>query len=77
MSGRDLFDRPLLVTAPASLAPAENVRRTTVNKNTICLWYNHDAEEAARFYAKTFPDSASTGFIKHPPTFRAARPATS
>ena len=26
-------------------------------KNTICLWYNHDAEEAARFYAKTFPDS--------------------
>jgi len=26
-------------------------------KNTICLWYNHDAEEAAQFYAKTFPDS--------------------
>ena len=26
-------------------------------KNTICLWYEHDAEEAARFYAKTFPDS--------------------
>ena len=27
------------------------------NKATICVWYNHDAEEAARFYAKTFPDS--------------------
>lgn len=27
-------------------------------KNTICLWYNKDAEEAARFYAETFPDSA-------------------
>ncbi len=27
-------------------------------KNTICLWYNKDAEEAARFYAKTFPDSS-------------------
>ena len=27
------------------------------SKNTICLWYNHDAEEAARFYARTFPDS--------------------
>jgi predicted 3-demethylubiquinone-9 3-methyltransferase (glyoxalase superfamily) len=27
-------------------------------KNTICLWYNRDAEEAARFYAKTFPDSS-------------------
>ena len=27
-------------------------------KNTICIWYNHDAEEAAQFYAKTFPDSS-------------------
>ena len=27
------------------------------SKNTICLWYNKDAEEAARFYATTFPDS--------------------
>ena len=27
------------------------------NKNTICLWYNGDALEAATFYAKTFPDS--------------------
>lgn len=29
-------------------------------RNTICLWYNRDAEEAARFYAKTFPDSSVT-----------------
>jgi predicted 3-demethylubiquinone-9 3-methyltransferase (glyoxalase superfamily) len=29
-----------------------------MTKNTICLWYDHDAEEAARFYARTFPDSA-------------------
>jgi predicted 3-demethylubiquinone-9 3-methyltransferase (glyoxalase superfamily) len=28
-----------------------------MNKNTICLWYDNDAEEAARFYARTFPDS--------------------
>ena len=27
-------------------------------KNTICLWYDHDAEEAARFYATTFPESS-------------------
>jgi 2-polyprenyl-6-hydroxyphenyl methylase/3-demethylubiquinone-9 3-methyltransferase len=27
-------------------------------KNTICLWYNGGAEEAARFYATTFPDSS-------------------
>lgn len=29
----------------------------TIAKNTICLWYDKDAEEAARFYAETFPDS--------------------
>jgi predicted 3-demethylubiquinone-9 3-methyltransferase (glyoxalase superfamily) len=27
-------------------------------KNTICVWYERDAEAAARFYARTFPDSA-------------------
>jgi predicted 3-demethylubiquinone-9 3-methyltransferase (glyoxalase superfamily) len=27
-------------------------------KNTICLWYDRDAEAAARFYAATFPDSS-------------------
>ena len=30
---------------------------TTIAKNTICLWYDGCAEEAARFYAATFPDS--------------------
>jgi predicted 3-demethylubiquinone-9 3-methyltransferase (glyoxalase superfamily) len=29
-----------------------------MNKNTICLWYNKDAEAAARFYAETFPNSS-------------------
>ncbi|VEE16679.1 VOC family protein [Ectopseudomonas mendocina] len=28
------------------------------SKNTICLWYDRDALEAATFYAATFPDSA-------------------
>ena len=37
---------------------AQSASRTAVPKNTICLWYDHDAEEAARFYARTFPDSA-------------------
>ncbi|MEO8003003.1 MAG: VOC family protein [Arenimonas sp.] len=31
---------------------------TALIKNTICLWYNGDAEEAAHFYAQTFPDSS-------------------
>ena len=30
---------------------------TTPAKNTICLWYDGGAEEAAHFYADTFPDS--------------------
>ncbi len=28
-----------------------------IPKNTICLWYDRDALDAARFYAETFPDS--------------------
>lgn len=28
-----------------------------MNKNTICVWYDTQAEEAAHFYAATFPDS--------------------
>ena len=35
-------------------------------KNTICLWYDRDAEEAARFYASTFPDS-SVGAVHRAP----------
>ena len=35
-------------------------------KNTICLWYDGDAEEAANFYAKTFPDS-SVGAVTRAP----------
>ncbi len=35
-------------------------------KNTICLWYNGDAEAAARFYAQVFPDTA-VGKIHHAP----------
>ena len=36
-------------------------------KNTICIWYNSEAEAAARFYAKTFPDSA-VGAVHHAPS---------
>jgi len=38
----------------------------TPAKNTICLWYDRDAEEAARFYARTFPDS-SVGAVHRAP----------
>src|SRR5512139_1420551 len=39
---------------------------TKIAKNTICLWYNGDAEDAARFYANTFPDS-SVGAVHRAP----------
>ncbi len=35
-------------------------------KNTICLWYNKDAHDAAQFYAATFPDSKVTAVHKAP-----------
>jgi predicted 3-demethylubiquinone-9 3-methyltransferase (glyoxalase superfamily) len=35
-------------------------------KNTICLWFDKDAQEAARFYAATFPDSKMTAVHKAP-----------
>ena len=38
-------------------------------KNTICLWYDGAAEEAARFYAETFPDSAVTAVHRAPTDF--------
>ena len=38
-----------------------------IAKNTICVWYDKEAEAAARFYAKTFPDSA-VGAIHRAPS---------
>ena len=35
-------------------------------KNTICLWYDRDAEDAARFYASVFPDTSVTA-VHHAP----------
>ena len=35
-------------------------------KNLVCLWFNHTAEEAANFYAATFPDTRVTGVHRAP-----------
>ena len=35
-------------------------------KNTICIWYDKDAEAAAHFYAATFPDSAVNAVHRAP-----------
>lgn len=41
----------------------------TIPRSSICLWFDRDAEEAARFYAATFPDSAVTGVFRAPADF--------
>ncbi len=35
-------------------------------KNTVCLWYDGTALDAARFYAETFPDSAVGAVMRAP-----------
>lgn len=37
-----------------------------IPKNTICLWYDGAALEAATFYAKTFPDSKVGAIMRAP-----------
>lgn len=39
----------------------------TIPKNTICLWYDRDAEAAAKFYAATIPNS-SIGAVHRAPS---------
>ncbi len=38
-------------------------------KNTICLWFEKDAEAAANFYAATFPESSVTAIFHAPSDF--------
>jgi predicted 3-demethylubiquinone-9 3-methyltransferase (glyoxalase superfamily) len=44
-----------------------------VSKNTICLWYDGTALEAAQFYAKTFPDSAVGAIHRAPGDYPAGK----
>jgi predicted 3-demethylubiquinone-9 3-methyltransferase (glyoxalase superfamily) len=39
---------------------------TPIAKNTICIWYDREAEQAARFYASVFPDSGVQGVYRAP-----------
>jgi predicted 3-demethylubiquinone-9 3-methyltransferase (glyoxalase superfamily) len=44
-----------------------------VAKNTVCIWYDGDALEAAQFYAKTFPDSSVGAVHKAPSDYPAGK----
>ena len=43
------------------------------SKNTLCLWYERDAVDAANFYAKTFPDSAVGAVMRAPGDYPAGK----
>jgi len=42
------------------------VDRNAIRKNTVCLWFDRDALDAATFYAKTFPDT-TVDRVNHAP----------
>ena len=44
-----------------------------LSKNTICLWYDGDALDAATFYAATFPDSAVGAVHRAPGDYPAGK----
>jgi predicted 3-demethylubiquinone-9 3-methyltransferase (glyoxalase superfamily) len=44
-----------------------------ISKNTICLWYDGTALDAAMFYATTFPDSAVGAVHRAPGDYPAGR----
>lgn len=42
-------------------------------KNTVCIWFDKEAEAAARFYAETFPDSEVGAVIRAPGDYPSGR----
>src|ERR1700722_20445784 len=66
-------------TSAEVISPAESLSTqgrhamTKQAKNTICVWYNGGAEEAARFYAKTFPDSSVGTVLRAPGDYPAGK----
>lgn len=44
-----------------------------MNKNTLCLWFDSGAEQAAQFYADTFPDSHVGAVLRAPGNFPGGR----
>jgi predicted 3-demethylubiquinone-9 3-methyltransferase (glyoxalase superfamily) len=53
--------------------PCASRRNDMVSKNTICLWYDGTAEDAAKFYASTFPDSAVGAVCRAPADYPAGK----
>jgi predicted 3-demethylubiquinone-9 3-methyltransferase (glyoxalase superfamily) len=63
------FERVVNSCRVASDPSTRREAKHVTPKNTICLWYDKDAEAAANFYAATFPDSKVTAVRKAPSDF--------
>ncbi len=60
----------------AACGPKPNVSKRkdhAMAKNTICLWYDKDAEAAARFYCEIFPDSRVSAVHRAPGDYPAGK----
>ena len=55
------------ISIPIPLTPNHFAPMTIPSKNTVCLWFDCDAEAAARFYAETFPNS-TVGAVHRAPS---------
>ena len=58
-----------MLHAPFIISSAIMGRMSMQPKNTICLWYEKDAQAAAEFYAATFPDSKVGAVFRAPSDF--------
>ena len=65
---------PTCLTAPD--AHRLQLGEKMVSKNTICLWYDGTALDAARFYAETFLDTAVLAVHHAPGDYTSGKRAT-
>ncbi len=59
--------------ATTSTTASTTTTSAATAKNTICLWYDGTAQEAAEFYARTFPDSHVDGVFLAPSDYPAGQ----
>ncbi len=67
ITSRVVRDRSGILREMSSVANP-GIRKTKMNrpKNTVCVWYDREAEAAAKFYASVFPNSKVTAVHRAP-----------
>ncbi len=67
------YRRSKLVAQLDSISQPRSRSPKMTSKNTICLWYDNDALDAATFYAATFPDSVVGAVLRAPGDYPAGK----